>query len=225
MREGEKRRGLSAHSPSPRAQHPNPRSRTHERPRRPPGRDGEKWMTPFHTPQAKSGGLWDGDSHKISILRFHKPPRMHAKTPNILYTYCVGHRERWIACTAVDSSDTPWHFTARRTKFHCRLSPKCKWIIRVRNMVFWKWNERGENRFKASSIFSPDAMGGLWGAWPALWVTSARPGWACWVKKMLYYSTSVIIYLPMHCEKAEICLLQAVHSASIWKEAEWSYEL
>ncbi len=111
-----------------------------------------------------------------------------------VYTYCVGHRERWIACTAVDSSDTPWHFTARRTKFHCRLSPKCKWIICVRNMVFWKWNERGENRFKASSIFSPDAMGGLWGAWPALWVTSARPGWACWVKKTLYYYQLLFIY-------------------------------
>ncbi len=31
-RSGEKRRGLSAHSPSPRARHPNPRSRLHERP-------------------------------------------------------------------------------------------------------------------------------------------------------------------------------------------------
>ncbi len=70
------------------------------------------------------------------ILRFHKPLRVHAKTPNTLYTYCVGHRERWIARTAVDSGDTPWHFTARRTKFHCRQSPKCKWIICVRNMVF-----------------------------------------------------------------------------------------
>ncbi len=45
MREGEKRRGPSAHSPSPRAQHPNPRSRTHGRPRRPPGRDGKNgWL-------------------------------------------------------------------------------------------------------------------------------------------------------------------------------------
>ncbi len=35
---------------------------------------------------------------------------------------------------------------------------------------------------------SPGAMGGQWGAWPALWVTSARPGRACWVKKTLYYS-------------------------------------
>ncbi len=32
-RSGEKRRGLSAHSPSPRARHPNPRSWPHERPR------------------------------------------------------------------------------------------------------------------------------------------------------------------------------------------------
>ncbi len=32
-REGEKRRGLSAHSPSPRARHPNPSSRLYERPR------------------------------------------------------------------------------------------------------------------------------------------------------------------------------------------------
>ncbi len=61
---GRERRGLSAHSPSPRAKHPNPRSRIHERlwihakPRRPPERDGErKWMIPFHTPQAESGGL------------------------------------------------------------------------------------------------------------------------------------------------------------------------
>ncbi len=30
----------------------------------------------------------------------------------------MGLRERWNACTAVDSSKTPWHFTARRTKFH-----------------------------------------------------------------------------------------------------------
>ncbi len=49
-REGEKMRGLSAHSPSPRARHPNPRSRTHGGPRRPPGRDGEKRMTPFQKP-------------------------------------------------------------------------------------------------------------------------------------------------------------------------------
>ncbi len=61
---GRDRRGLSAHSPSPRAKHPNPRSRNHERPRihakprRPPERGGErKWRTPFHTPQAESGGL------------------------------------------------------------------------------------------------------------------------------------------------------------------------
>ncbi len=63
---GRERRGLSAHSPSPRAQHPNLRSRNHERlrihakPRRPPECNGEKWMTPFHTPQAESGGLWEG---------------------------------------------------------------------------------------------------------------------------------------------------------------------
>ncbi len=54
---GRERRGLSAHSPSPRAQHPNPRLRIHAKPRRPPERDGEKWMTPFHTPQAESRGL------------------------------------------------------------------------------------------------------------------------------------------------------------------------
>ncbi len=30
----------------------------------------------------------------------------------------VGLRERWNARTAVDSGDTPWHFPARRTKFH-----------------------------------------------------------------------------------------------------------
>ncbi len=91
MREGEKRRGPSAHFPAPRAQHPNPRSRAHAKP---PERDGEKWMTPFHTPQAESGGLRDGDSHKIYIPKSHKPHRVHAKTQNILHTYCVGHRER-----------------------------------------------------------------------------------------------------------------------------------
>ncbi len=48
LSEGEKRRGLSAHSPSPRAKHPKPRSRIyerlriHEKPRRPPERDGEE---------------------------------------------------------------------------------------------------------------------------------------------------------------------------------------
>ncbi len=30
----------------------------------------------------------------------------------------MGLREWWNACTAVDSGKTPWHFTARRTKFH-----------------------------------------------------------------------------------------------------------
>ncbi len=52
------------HSPSPRAKHPNPRSRIHERPRiheeaaeASGARRGRKWMTPFHTPQAESGGL------------------------------------------------------------------------------------------------------------------------------------------------------------------------
>ncbi len=61
---GRERRRLSAHSPSPRAKLSNLRSRNHERPRihakpqRPPERGGErKWMTPFHTPQAESGGL------------------------------------------------------------------------------------------------------------------------------------------------------------------------
>ncbi len=34
-----------------------------------------------------------------------------------------------------------------------------------------------------------------------------------------------IIYLPLHCEKAEICLLQAVRGASIWMEEGWSYEV
>ncbi len=42
---------------------------------------------------------------------------MHAKTPSTKCTYCVGLREQWNARTAVDSGETPWHFTARRTKF------------------------------------------------------------------------------------------------------------
>ncbi len=60
---GRERRGLSAHTPSPRAKHPNPRSRIHEaadsrEAAEAPGvRRGKKWMTPFHTPQAESGGL------------------------------------------------------------------------------------------------------------------------------------------------------------------------
>ncbi len=62
-REGEKRRGLSAHSPSPRAQHPNPSSRLYERlrPHKEPWRcsmrAGEQWRIPVHNPQAESGGL------------------------------------------------------------------------------------------------------------------------------------------------------------------------
>ncbi len=44
-REGEKRRGLSAHYPSP-------RSSTSE----PPG-NPKKWKIPSHKPQAESGGL------------------------------------------------------------------------------------------------------------------------------------------------------------------------
>ncbi len=52
MCSGEKRRGLSAHSPSPRARHPNPRSRTHGGPR-----DGEKRMTLFRTPQAEGSEM------------------------------------------------------------------------------------------------------------------------------------------------------------------------
>ncbi len=34
-------------------------------------------------------------------------------------------------------------------------------------------------------------------------------------RKRCAIQTSVIIYLPLHCEKAEICLLQAVRGASI----------
>ncbi len=33
--------------------------------------------------------------------------------------------------------DIPWHFTPRRTKFHCRQSPKCKWMNRVRICNYW----------------------------------------------------------------------------------------
>ncbi len=66
-------------------------------------------------------------------FKSHKPHRVHAKTPNI---YCEGDRGRWIARTAVGNGDSPWHFTARRTKFHCRQSPKCKWMNRVRNTIF-----------------------------------------------------------------------------------------
>ncbi len=39
-----------------------------------------------------------------------------------------------IASTAVDNGDIPWHFTARRTRFRCMQSPKCKRRIRVRNI-------------------------------------------------------------------------------------------
>ncbi len=65
--------------------------------------------------QAESRGLWDGYPRKSCILRSRKPCHVHAKTPS---TYCVGLRERWNVHTVVDSGDTPWHFTARRTKFH-----------------------------------------------------------------------------------------------------------
>ncbi len=37
---------------------------------------------------------------------------------HIILLICAGHSEQWIARTAVDSGETPWHFTARRTKFH-----------------------------------------------------------------------------------------------------------
>ncbi len=37
---------------------------------------------------------------------------------HIILLICAGHSEQWIARTAVDNGDIPWHFTARRTKFH-----------------------------------------------------------------------------------------------------------
>ncbi len=84
--EGEKRQGLSAHSPSPRARHPNPRSlvrpRSHEDPRRCSMRAGEKWRIPSHNPQAESRGLWDGNRRKSCISRSRKPHHVHAKTPS-----------------------------------------------------------------------------------------------------------------------------------------------
>ncbi len=56
------------------------------------------------------------------------------QTLNTLTVWVIASDES--RAQAVDSGDTPWHFTARRTKFHCRQSLKCKWIICVRNMVF-----------------------------------------------------------------------------------------
>ncbi len=56
---------------------------------------------------------------------------------HIILLICAGHSERWIARTAVDNGDIPWHFTARRTKFHCKQSPKCKWMNRVRICSYW----------------------------------------------------------------------------------------
>ncbi len=99
VREGEKRRGLSAHSPSPRAQHPNPRSWTHEMPRRPLGHDGEKWMTPFLKPRAEGYEteiftkctFWDS-INRVACIR----------KPQTIYTLTV-----WVITSdwQVDSSD------------------------------------------------------------------------------------------------------------------------
>ncbi len=41
---------------------------------------------------------------------------------------------------AVDNGDIPRHFTARRTKFRCMQSPKCKWRIRVREVILGQKN-------------------------------------------------------------------------------------
>ncbi len=56
---------------------------------------------------------------------------------HIILLICAGHSERWITRTVVDNGDIPWHFTARKTKFHCRQSPKCKWMNRVRICSYW----------------------------------------------------------------------------------------
>ncbi len=90
---GRERQGLSAQSPSPRAKHPNPRSRNHERPwihakpRRPPEHGGErKWMTPFHTPQAEAEG------YETEILtKLHSNPKNRMRKPQTYNcTYLCG---------------------------------------------------------------------------------------------------------------------------------------
>ncbi len=84
-RKGEKRRGLSAHSPSPRARHPNPRLWPHERPRRCSMRGGEKWRIPSHNPQAEgyeteilANLAFRGPVNRVTCMR--KPQALNALT-------------------------------------------------------------------------------------------------------------------------------------------------
>ncbi len=83
--EGEKRRGLSAHSPSPRARHPNPRSWLHERPRRSLGCDGEKLKIPSHKPRVEGYEMeilaniaFRGPVNHVTCMR--KPQALNALT-------------------------------------------------------------------------------------------------------------------------------------------------
>ncbi len=115
---GRERRGLSAYSPSPRAKHPNPRSRNHERPRihaKRRAQRGKKMDDSFsHTSSRKRRVM----RRRFSQNYIQIPKTACVNPKHIILLICADHSERWNARTAVDSGETPWHFTARRTKFH-----------------------------------------------------------------------------------------------------------
>ncbi len=78
-------------------------------------------------PEAGTVSLAWSESPKEADTRGELAPRTRSgraspgpcvNPKHIILLICAGHSERWIARTAVDSGETPWHFTARRTKFH-----------------------------------------------------------------------------------------------------------
>ncbi len=78
-------------------------------------RDGEKWRIPSRKPRAEGY-----ETEILANLAFQGPVNRVTcmRKPQALNTLTV-----WVFASdetrmAVDSGETPWHFTARRTKFH-----------------------------------------------------------------------------------------------------------
>ncbi len=66
----------------------------------------------------RAEGLWDGNRRKFRSRGPINRLTCRAKNPNTKYTYCVSSRAMKRSARWHTAAKFPWHFTARRTKFH-----------------------------------------------------------------------------------------------------------
>ncbi len=141
VREGEKRASLSAHISISSSSTSEPEDADSREAAEASGvRRGKDDDSFSHASSRERRVMRTGDSHKVT---FWDPINRFACMRNPKHLMCgVNHDDESRAHSGWQSGDTPWHFTARRTKFQCRQSPKCKWINHVR---IWYLGQKNHN--------------------------------------------------------------------------------